>query len=1092
MDESKLADDMEVDDYDDDAELSESLPLRLRSAVGYVDETDLRTALENSPHINAAPPRLASKEDIQMGLSTFTDLDSLAPTHCCDWQTPKLDLATSHPHTMEDEVKRLMELKEYAMLDTEHDEKFERITALASRIFEAPICLVSLVDIGRQWFKSNRGLGEVRETTREYSFCAHAILSKQDVFIVPDTFQDPRFITNGLVTGPPYIRFYAGAPVITPGGYKLGTFCIIDSAPRPNGLTLSEKQNLRELTEMVVDTMVHRKKEMEHLMDEKTRLIACAAHDLLSPLSGIRLNLGLLMEDESLGEKMDENQRELMESSLECSDVIERICVRAIESFRGDMTKVADSGCNGGDAGGSGSNGGTVVNPKDGVVDVDRLISGVERVIGTYPKRVPLFVEKADNVPRTIVADDLKLFRSTLNYLTNACKHTSEGSIKLRIYIKRAAKQGNGAAMAEEGLDHYDGDFATDMELDLLPGALVAPSKDVFVVEVHDTGPGIDLEKYPALFTPLGTTNPTTSDSSRSSTDQDDNESHNLTQDEQISRMTNSGLGLYSVATEITSLGGEYGVFPRQDLVASHPDNDHHPDDDVGCMESSNDGNENSDHFQPLSVTGCVFWFSVPLVLPPGEVEQEPSPTKANKTATRTMQSPPSTSSQLKDIMENLEMNRKMKSEDDQCVTATTSSSVMDSIDRRLMPSPAPIQAMKRSFNTVSKSATDISSLVVTSLVGGSPATSVSGESRGDTRETNGGAPTHPPASKLPQHNPVAKRHKRMKRALIIDDSLTIRKGLVRGFTRLGFEVDEAENGLQGFKKLKAECYELVMLDFLMPVMDGPDVARKFREWEEEYRPDFHQYIIGISAHANGKDAEQGLKAGMDRFMGKPVPLKSLKDVAQCRPVLEASAFLDTRFKRSCDALEAAYAGRKMAQQQQHDREDCGVSKSSSRSNSSISSTASSFAKYSCLIITNDETGNSSTSSPLSPSQQQRVGHSIQRIVEKNGWRAVAKHGSGEDALRLLKLRNWDVAFIDDDLPVMSGTNCLVRFRDWERRTRVGRGRQMNIFVISDSVHSVSDGFDGVLAKPVDPIRVFQILEDASGKSKPNYEILLR
>mmetsp|Transcript_1689 Transcript_1689/g.2692 ORF Transcript_1689/g.2692 Transcript_1689/m.2692 type:complete len:398 (-) Transcript_1689:194-1387(-) len=397
---------------------------------------------------------------------------------------------------------------------------------------------------------------------------------------------------------------------------------------------------------------------------------------------------------------------------------------------------------------------------------------------------------------------------------------------------------------------------------------------------------------------------------------------------------------------------------------------------------------------------------------------------------------------------------------------------------------------MKRSFNTASKSAMDISSLVVASLVDGSSATSVSGESRGDTRETNGGAPTHPPGSNHPQHNPVAKRHKRMKRALIIDDSLTIRKGLVRGFTRLGFEVDQAENGLQGFKQLKVECYELVMLDFLMPVMDGPDVARKFREWEEEYRPEFHQYIIGISAHANGKDAEQGLKAGMDRFMGKPVPLKSLKDIAQCRPVIEASAFLDTRFKRSCDALEAACAGRTVAQQQPHGGEDCGAS--SSRSNSSISSTASSFAKYSCLIITKNETGNSPTSSPLSPSHQQRVGHSIQRIVEKNGWRAVAKHGSGEDALRLLKLRNWDVAFIDDDLPVISGTNCLVRFRDWERRTRAGRVRQMNIFVISDSVRSISDGFDGVLAKPVDPSRVLQILEDASGNSKPNYEILLR
>lgn len=83
-------------------------------------------------------------------------MDGNLASFCCDWQTAKLDLSTSTPQNMEDEVKRLMELKEYAILDSEHEEKFERITALASRIFDVPICLVSLVDIGRQWFMSNR------------------------------------------------------------------------------------------------------------------------------------------------------------------------------------------------------------------------------------------------------------------------------------------------------------------------------------------------------------------------------------------------------------------------------------------------------------------------------------------------------------------------------------------------------------------------------------------------------------------------------------------------------------------------------------------------------------------------------------------------------------------------------------------------------------------------------------------------------------------------------------------------------------------------------------------------------------------------
>lgn len=219
------------------------------------------------------------------------------------------------------------------------------------------------------------------------------------------------------------------------------------------------------------------------------------------------------------------------------------------------------------------------------------------------------------------------------------------------------------------------------------------------------------------------------------------------------------------------------------------------------------------------------------------------------------------------------------------------------------------------------------------------------------------------------------------------------------------------------------------------------------------------QYIIGISAHANGKDAELGLKAGMDRFMGKPVPLKSLKDLAHCKPVMEASAFLDHKFKKTCDAMEAAS---KLAEA----RSD-GESKSSG---SSLSSATTTFAKHSCLIVAKE----------TDPALQL-----LQRIVEKNGWRAVVvKHGDGEDALRLLKLRKWDTVFIDNDLPVFSGTNCLVRFRDWEKRSRSRAVQQKNIFIMSDtfSPAALPSGFDGVLIKPVDLAQVLQILESASFK----------
>jgi len=121
---------------------------RFRSATDYDNESSLRDALTAHP-FRAGLPR----NEIVVGPCV---MDGNLSAVCCDWQTAKLDLSTSDPQNMDEEVKCLMELKEYAILDAKHEEKFERITALASRIFDVPICLVSLVDIGRQWFMSNR------------------------------------------------------------------------------------------------------------------------------------------------------------------------------------------------------------------------------------------------------------------------------------------------------------------------------------------------------------------------------------------------------------------------------------------------------------------------------------------------------------------------------------------------------------------------------------------------------------------------------------------------------------------------------------------------------------------------------------------------------------------------------------------------------------------------------------------------------------------------------------------------------------------------------------------------------------------------
>lgn len=146
------------------------------------------------------------------------------------------------------EAQRLKVLWQYDVLDTVPEEVFDDLTELAARICEAPIALISLIDEDRQWFKAKVGVS-LSETSRDISFCAHAI-KQQDLFIIPDATQDARFANNPLVISDPKIRFYAGAPLITPDGYALGTLCVIDKVPRE--LRMEQKQALRVLARHVM------------------------------------------------------------------------------------------------------------------------------------------------------------------------------------------------------------------------------------------------------------------------------------------------------------------------------------------------------------------------------------------------------------------------------------------------------------------------------------------------------------------------------------------------------------------------------------------------------------------------------------------------------------------------------------------------------------------------------------------------------------------------------------------------------------------------------------------------------------------------
>ena len=311
----------------------------------------------------------------------------------------------------ENEDERLKALFDYDILDTEAEQVFDDLALLASQICNTPIALISLIDPNRQWFKSTIGL-DAKETPRDYAFCAHAI-HQQALFEVEDTFNDPRFSDNPLVTEHPKIRFYAGAPLITPSGYAIGTLCAIDS--KPGKLNHFQTNALAILARNVVSQMELRKKikQLKEQDKNKTEFLSNMSHELRTPLNAIINFSQLLLNDENVldGNKLRQYLRHISYSGKRLLSVVNTVL--DLSKIEAGMMTLDIVHCN-----------------------IRKLIEQVQGMLtlSAKEKNIDLETHFSSELPDVLLLDEDKFGQIVINLVGNAIKYTPANK-KIRLFI---------------------------------------------------------------------------------------------------------------------------------------------------------------------------------------------------------------------------------------------------------------------------------------------------------------------------------------------------------------------------------------------------------------------------------------------------------------------------------------------------------------------------------------------------------------------------------------------------------------------------------------------------------------------------------
>ena len=308
----------------------------------------------------------------------------------------------------QEEATRLVEIERYQVLDSQPEQAFDRVTKLASEFFETPVAAISLCDRERLWFKSIVGL-DIPECPRSAGICSQVIYN-DDPLVLHSASEHPEFHDHPMVADAPHVRFYAGAPLVTPSGQRIGSLCVADVKARP-GFTCEEAGRLKELASLVIDELELRLERMKAIRasDAKSAFLAAMSHEIRTPMNGVLGMTDLLLTTDDLGERQRKRVEVIQRSGRTLLTLLDQILdLSKIEANKFELTQEA--------------------------FDMRGLIQDLHALFQARAQEQQLWFDLMDRLGPVppLLGDPLRIRQILSNFLNNAIKFTREGGVALR------------------------------------------------------------------------------------------------------------------------------------------------------------------------------------------------------------------------------------------------------------------------------------------------------------------------------------------------------------------------------------------------------------------------------------------------------------------------------------------------------------------------------------------------------------------------------------------------------------------------------------------------------------------------------------